>query len=54
MLRNRSGWVGSVGFEEASALGWCVGVDVVAVAVDDDMVMKPTESGEVVGLVGSA
>ncbi len=27
----RSGWAASAGWEEASSLGWCVGVDVAAV-----------------------
>ncbi len=39
---------------EASALGWTVGVDLVAVAVDDHMVVVPAENGEVVGVVFSA
>jgi hypothetical protein len=47
----RSGWVSGVGFEELSFLGWAVGVDLVAVAVYDDMVVVPAEGGEVVWLV---
>ena len=35
-------------------LGWGVGVDGVAEAVDDAVVVVPAEGGEVVGLVGSA
>jgi hypothetical protein len=51
--RRKSGWVVVVGFEESSALGWAVGVDPVLVAVDDHMMVKPTQCGEVVGVVGS-
>jgi hypothetical protein len=40
-----------VGLEESSALGWAVGVDPVLVAVDDHMMVKPAEGGEVVGVV---
>ena len=35
---------------EAESLGWCVGGYLVAHAVDDDMVVKPTQCGEVVRL----
>ena len=49
-----SGRVAAFGFEEASSLGWAVGVDSVSVAVDDHMVVVPTEGGEVVGVVGAA
>ena len=42
-----SGWWAGLGFEEASSLGWGVGVDLVAVAVDDHMMVKPAEGGEV-------
>jgi hypothetical protein len=37
-----SGWTVSVGFEEASSLGRRVGVDAVPVAVDNEVVVKPT------------
>ena len=52
--RRVSGRVSTVGPQEASALGWAVRVDLVAVAVDDDVVVVPAEGGEVVGVVGSA
>ena len=42
-----SGWWAGLGFEEASPLGWGVGIDLVAVAVDDHMMVIPTQCGEV-------
>ena len=35
------------GLEESVALGWRVGVDVVAVAVDHDVVVEPAYGGQV-------
>jgi hypothetical protein len=50
MRRVRCGF----GWDE-SAPAWCgVGVDGVAVAVDDDVVVEPAQEGEVVGVVRSA
>jgi hypothetical protein len=40
--------------EEASWVWWGVGVDFVAFAVDDDVVVVPAEGGEVVGVGGAA
>jgi hypothetical protein len=37
-----SGWFAWCGLEEASALGWAGGVDVIAVAVHHDVVVEPT------------
>lgn len=45
--------VSAIGFEETSSLGWAIGVDPIAVAVNDHMMMKPTQGGEIVGIVGS-
>jgi len=42
------------GYEESAAVGWGVGVEVIAHPVDDDVVVKPAEGGEVVGLCSSA
>ena len=50
-VRVRSGgWVGSSGgWEESESVGWGVGVDSVAVSVDNHLVVVPAEEGEVVG-----
>jgi hypothetical protein len=49
------GWVGAlVGAAEAAASGWRAGVEFVAALVDDDVMMKPTCGGEVVGVVVAA
>ncbi len=48
------GWVGAgVGWVEAAAVGWCVGIDGVALLVDDDVVVEPAQQGEVGGVVGA-
>ena len=46
-----SGWAAGGRSKESSSLGWTIWIYVVAVAVDDDMVMKPTQRCEVVWVV---
>ena len=49
------GWgAGDAWWEEASSLGWGLGVDGEAVLVDDYVVVEPAQQGESVGVVGSA
>ena len=44
------GWAVDWGLEESPALGWRVGVDGEALAVDHDVVVEPTQRGEVLGI----
>jgi hypothetical protein len=48
---DRSGRATVVGLDESSSLDRSVGVDPVTVAVDHHVMMKPTQGGEVVGVV---
>ena len=41
------GWAVDWGLEESPSLGWRVGVDGEALAVDHDVVVEPTQRGEV-------
>ena len=55
MLVSGLGWVGAlVGTAEPASPGWRAGVELVAALVDDDVMMKPTGGGEVVGVVVAA
>jgi hypothetical protein len=48
------GWSVVLGFEELSAVDGGLGVDLVAEAVDGDVVVVPAEGDEVVGVVVAA